>query len=248
MVLQDHFGPPLGMRRHWHAFPNAWATYIASDLNGRLPEGYFAEPNVQFGIEIDVAAFEEAEGFHAMPSVWPDGTAAGGWSAPAPTQTIPLPILTDVVEVLVYGREGGPTLAGAIELISPANKDRPEHRDAFVTKCAAYLQQGLGLVVVDVVTGRRADLHRDLLGRLGASPLSPFPAASALQAGGPYAASYRPIERDGQPSLDIWHESLSIGGPLPGLPLWLRGALCLHIDLDGTYNRTCREGRIPVGG
>ncbi len=61
MTLQDHFGPPLGTRRHWHAFHNAWATYISSDLNGRLPEGYFAEPNVQFGIEIDVAAFEEAD-------------------------------------------------------------------------------------------------------------------------------------------------------------------------------------------
>jgi len=33
------------------------ATYIASDLNQRLPEGF--EPNVQFGIEIDVATFEE---------------------------------------------------------------------------------------------------------------------------------------------------------------------------------------------
>jgi len=29
------------------------------DLNQRPPEGYFAEPNVQFGIEIDVATFEE---------------------------------------------------------------------------------------------------------------------------------------------------------------------------------------------
>ena len=73
MSLQDHFGPPLGLRRHWHAFHNAWATYISSDLNARLPEGYFAEPNVQFGIEIDVAAFEEAD--HAMSPAWPDGHA-----------------------------------------------------------------------------------------------------------------------------------------------------------------------------
>lgn len=60
-MVQDHFRPPLSVRRHWHAFHNAWATYIASDLNAKLPEGYFAEPNVQFGIEIDVAAFEELE-------------------------------------------------------------------------------------------------------------------------------------------------------------------------------------------
>ena len=120
----------------------------------------------------------------------------------APTQTIPLPIITDVVEILVFGREGGPTLAGAIELASPANKDRPEHRDAFVTKSAAYLQQGLGLVVVDVVSGRRANLHHELLGRLGSA--SSLPPDAGL-----YAASYRPIERDGRPSLDIWHEPLA---------------------------------------
>ncbi len=46
MGLLDHFHPPLSSRRHWHAFHNAWATYIASDLNRKLPEGYFAEPNV----------------------------------------------------------------------------------------------------------------------------------------------------------------------------------------------------------
>jgi hypothetical protein len=59
--LQDHFHLSLSTRRHWHAFHNAWATYIASDLNTRSPEEYFAEPNVQFGIEIDVAAFAEGE-------------------------------------------------------------------------------------------------------------------------------------------------------------------------------------------
>ena len=61
MPLLDHFRPPLVLRRHWHSFRHAWATYIASDLNQRLPEGYFAEPNVQFGIEIDVPAFNEAD-------------------------------------------------------------------------------------------------------------------------------------------------------------------------------------------
>jgi hypothetical protein len=98
--LQDHFRPPLSLRRHWHAFHNAWATYLASDLNALLPEGYFAEPNVQFGIEIDVAAFEEGT---------PALSGTGGWSPPAPTQTIPFPVVTDVVEVLVYDSRAGTT-------------------------------------------------------------------------------------------------------------------------------------------
>ena len=82
MPLLDHFHPPLSARRHWHAFHNAWATYLASDLNSLLPQGYFAEPNVQFGIEIDVATFEEA-GLIAYRGTSP--LACGldsGWSAP----------------------------------------------------------------------------------------------------------------------------------------------------------------------
>src|SRR4051812_33309630 len=116
--LQDHFHPPLSARRHWHGFHNAWATYLASDLNSVLPQGYFAEPNVQFGIEIDVAAFEES-------GMTLSGSAAKKWSPRAPVQTIPLALATDVVEVFVYDSRGGPTLAGAFELVSPANKDRP---------------------------------------------------------------------------------------------------------------------------
>src|SRR5437764_12937160 len=161
MALQDHFRPPLSVRRHWHAFHNAWATYLSSDLNARLPEGYFAEANVQFGIESDVAAFEGNP--RVSPPAMPPGNGAAGpaegWSAPAPVQTVPLALITETVEVLLFSSEGGPTLAGAIELISPANKDRPAHRDAFLSKCLAYLHQGVGLLVVDVVTERAGNLH-----------------------------------------------------------------------------------------
>jgi hypothetical protein len=230
MTLRDHFRPPLSVRRHWHAFHNAWATYLAADLNQRLPEGYFAEANVQFGIEIDVAAFEE-------PGPGP-APVATDWTAPAPTQTVPISVITDVVEVLVFGREAGPTLAAAIEFVSPANKDRPGHREAFVSKCAAYLQQGIGLVVVDIVTDRRANLHDELLARLRA-PEEPSVTAEL------YCAAYRPVERDGQPKLDIWRELLAVGQTLPKMPLWLRGGVCIPVNLEATYQRTCREQRIP---
>ena len=36
MGLLDHFRPPLSERRHWHAFHNAWATYLAEDVNSVL--------------------------------------------------------------------------------------------------------------------------------------------------------------------------------------------------------------------
>lgn len=247
MGLQDHFQPPLSTRRHWHAFHNAWATYIAADLNQRLPPGYFAEAHVQFGIEIDVATFEEAEvsATSAEASRQPLDASlintGGEWSIPAPTQTLAIAMLTDQVEVMVFTQEAGPILTGAIELVSPANKDWPTHRGAFVSKCAAYLQQGVGLIIVDIVTDRRANLHDELLARLHAPDISLWEAVL-------YAVSYRPVNRSGQPSLDLWQTVMAVGHPLPTLPLCLRGNIGVPVDLDTTYQRTCREQRILAHG
>ena len=229
MPLLDHFRPPLSLRRHWHSFHSSWATYLAADLNRQLPPDYFAEANVQFGIEIDVAAFEEHE----------DRGGFNSWTPPAPTSTIPYPVTTDQVEVMIYRQEGGPRLAGAIEFVSPANKDRAAHRDAFVAKCVTLLNQGVGLVVVDVVTDRHANLHAELTLRIG----TPDAATSDL-----YATAYRRVERDGQPSLDQWVEVLAVGQPLPTMPLWLPGGLCLAVALEDTYSRTCGEQRVNLNG
>ncbi len=226
MPLLDHFHPPLSERRHWHSFHNSWATYLSSSLNALLPAGYFAEANVQFGVEIDVAAFEEPGA----------GAPPASWVASPPHASLPLELPGAVVEIGIFSRSGGPQLAGAIELVSPANKDRQSHRDALVSKCAAYLQAGVGLVLVDVVTERFADLHRELLLRLGVSDPGPGPALSG--------SSYRPVERDGTTVLDIWRETIAVGQPLPTLPLWLRGGLCLPVELESTYSRTCVEQRV----
>ncbi|MBM3832464.1 MAG: DUF4058 domain-containing protein [Verrucomicrobia bacterium] len=165
MGLLDHFHPPLSQQRHWHAFHNAWATYVAAGLNRVLPKGWFAEPNVQFGIEVDVAAWS--------PFVGREKPFAGEWRPPATTQTVMLPMLTDRAEILVYQTEGGPVLAGAIELVSPENKDRAQTRSAFVAKCRSYLQENIGVIVIDIVSSRAANLHGELLECLSQSGASP---------------------------------------------------------------------------
>ncbi|HYT88811.1 MAG TPA: DUF4058 family protein [Gemmataceae bacterium] len=242
MPLQDHFRPPLSTRRHWHSFQNAWATYISSALNERLPAGYFAEANVQFASEIDVAAFEEAGRPEAAEGAGTTAVATAklNWAPPAPVLTLPFTPLAEIVEIVIFSGSGGPTLAGAVELVSPANKDRPATREALVSKCAAYLQQGVGLVLVDVVTERAGNLHDELLARLGTDAVS--------LGGSLYATAYRPVERGGKPSLDVWQEALALGQPLPTLPLWLRGGLCLPVELESAYERTCREQRVSVNG
>lgn len=225
MPLLDHFRPPLGQQRHWHSFHHAWCTFLASHLNAQLPEGYFAESNVQFGIEIDVATFDNSQVIQES-----------GWTAPAPTATLSVADIGDIVEVLIYRNSGGPTLTAAIELASPANKDRPAHRSAFVNKCASLLQQGIGLIIVDIVTERSGDLHGELLERLSA------PAEE--EHADLYAVGYRVVERLDQTNLDVWYHELQLGQSLPTLPLWLLGGLCLPVDLEATYERTRREQRV----
>ncbi len=229
MPLLDHFRPPLSDRRHWHSFHNGWAYCISTQINSQLPLGYFAEANVQYGIEIDVAAFEESG---AVPPPNP-------WTPPDPAASFPVELTPAVVEIGIFSRSGGPTLAGAVELVSPANKDRPATRQALVNKCATYLQAGVGVVLVDVVTERTADLHGDLLRRLGITETGPeLPL---------YASAFRPVERDGATALDVWREPAALGQPLPTLPLWLRGGYCLPVELEASYERTCSEQRLrPV--
>src|SRR5262249_46629869 len=114
----------------------------------------------------------------------------------------------DEMEVLVFSTEGGPTLVGAIELVSPRNKDRPDGRRAFAMKCLAYLQAGIGVVIVDVVTVRRANLHDQQVALLpGQGPR--LPGSAPL-----YAAAYRPFRRGDTERIAVWPVSLTIGEEL----------------------------------
>ena len=60
--------------------------------------------------------------------------------------------------------------------------------------------------------------------------------------------AYRPILRADQPNLDIWQEPLAVGSGLPTMPLWLPGNLCVPVNLNESYDRTCREQRITIPG
>src|SRR5207237_8440775 len=118
-------------------------------------------------VEIDVATLEEGiEGASEK-----SGNGVAVWAPSRPTLRMPLAATpSDVFEVQVFDESEGPRLVAAIELVSPANKDRAAHRRAFAVKCASYLHDQVGLVIVDVVTERRGALHRELLDLLPVAP------------------------------------------------------------------------------
>jgi hypothetical protein len=249
MPLLDHFHPPLSAQRHWESFHGRWIAALADALNlGGLPAGYFAEMQVTIGgrLEVDVASMEgQANG--AGPSPGAASPSAGGvatavapaWAPPRPSLVLPA-VFPDELEVLVFSGEGGPTLVGAIELVSPRNKDRPEARRTFAAKCAAYLQQGIGLVVVDVVTSRRANLHDEVVDLMRHPEQLRFPGQPDL-----YAAAYRPVRRAAGDQIDVWPVPLALGQPLPALPLYLRGVDApVRVDLEASYTEARQRSRL----
>ncbi len=153
MPLLDPFHPPLSEERHWESFHAAWAGSLADDLNRRLPEGYFAEEHTHAGagVEVAVPTWEQAGGASEAGTVV--ATQTQTWAPPAPARTIAASF-NDDFEIKVISTLSGPRLVAAIEVVGPRNKDRSDARRTFAIKCASYLNQGISLIVIDVVTGR----------------------------------------------------------------------------------------------
>jgi hypothetical protein len=238
MPLLDHFHAPLYPTRRWESFHAVWCSSIMARLNESvLPSGYFAETQVHVGsrVEVDVATIEGP----SPPRAPRNGPAAtltmGAWAPPAPPLLLST-VFPDEFEVEVFA---GANLVAAIELISPGNKDRPETRQAFAAKCSSYLQVGIGLVIVDVVTDRLANLHDELMTLMGQPDTARFPSATGL-----YAVAYRPARREAGDQIDCWPTPLALGEPLPVLPLSLRGGATLPLDLEVTYAEACRNSRL----
>src|SRR5438270_6390713 len=163
MPLRDHFHPPLDDLTSWEGFHGQWPAVIVQHLRKRLPAGYVAEPRVHSGsqVEIDVAAYEKED--HPTPS----GTSAenGGvttavWTPARPSVVVETTLPDyDEYEVRIYNAKRGRHLVAVIEIVSPANKDRPEHRNVFVAKCAALIQKGVAVSIVDLVTVHHVNLY-----------------------------------------------------------------------------------------
>jgi hypothetical protein len=218
---------------------------IVERLAQKLPRGFVSAPHVHLGssIEVGVATFERPEGGS---SGWRGDEGEGGvatavWAPPRPTLDVATELSgADEYEVLVHDLRGGRRLVAAVELVSPSNKDRPEHRRAFATKCAAMLQQGVCVAVVDVVTNRSANLYGELLSRIGLADPSlgdePTPT---------YASSCRWTRSGDVQRLESWHYPMEVGRPMPTLPLWIAPGLAVPMELEGSYEETCKVLRIP---
>ncbi|HTU90542.1 MAG TPA: DUF4058 family protein [Gemmataceae bacterium] len=235
MPLLDHFHKPIYPLHSWTTLHSRWAGTLMDALNALLPASrYLVEVTVSVGphIEADIAEFELPPSIIAEEVNGSEGgvaVAVQPWAPPAAVQTLDI-VFPDDIEVQVFDLRDGKRLVAAIELVSPSNKDRSEERQAFAAKCVAYLQRGIGLIVVDIVTNRRGNLHHEILDLLGQADASVLLPETEL-----YASAYRPAHRGDKNQLDLWPVALAVDQPLPLLPLALRGAFFVPVDLEATY-------------
>jgi len=239
MPLRDHFHSPVLEELPWSTLHSSWASDIARSLNLKwLMKPFRALEHTHVGPsgEVDVGTFEASVLQSApLPNGGSVATAARVWSPPQAVSTHAL-VMPEAFEVRVYSGPGGWNLVGAIELVSPSNKDRPAERQAFITKCASYLHAGVSVVLIDVVTEYHVNLHNQLLDLLGIAGDARLDREVYL-----YATAYRPVRRGDRTEVDVWREACSVGAVLPTMPLRLSGDLFVPVELEATYQETCRS-------
>jgi hypothetical protein len=235
MPLRDHFHPPLKDNPPWTSINTLWIAGLIRWLNRTLPKDVYqarAEARLGSAIEADVAEYERLSA---------NGPAHdGGGVATLPevgvaVATIPA-VFPDEFAVHLVDRTDSNRLVGVIELVSPGNKKESVEQEAFLAKCLTYLQRGIGLTVIDVVTDRRANFHNELVRRLGSDqPPATLPDEPV------YVAGYRPVRRGKKNLIDLWPKAARVGEPLPMVPLPLRSGPLVPLPLEATYTEALTD-------
>jgi hypothetical protein len=236
MPLRDHFRSPLDDKHSWDELHGMWPAIIVQQLVKILPEPYFAAPAVHLGsvYEVDVGAYRELSSDSSGESTLPI------YSPPKRTLILEPELPNqDTYEVRIYDSRRNRRLVAAIEIVSPSNKDRPEHRESFISKSATLIKNNICVSIVDVVSTMDCNLYAQLLKMVnGVDPAlgdEPTPM---------YATTLRTRNEQQRKLMDTWYHPLSIGQPLPTLPIWLRETFAVSLDLESSYEETCRALRI----
>ena len=220
----------------WRSFHNHWIVRLVEHLNGGLlPAGFQARPTEMIvGIEPDVLLLQGADA--------PENGGDGPMSIMAlgeATSTIVLAPPAEWPMVGIYSAYDRRRLVSVIEIVSPGNKDRPEAVRRFAEKALFLLQDGVHMLLIDVISVPKQPMRPSLLNRLGAS--------ETVDLEGLWVASYCTLpERVPTPHMQVreWAKPVAVGEVLPMMPLFLRGDReWVLVDLEQTYGETLRNGR-----
>lgn len=221
--------------RGWDGVHLLWLAQLLDWVQPRLPPGFRAYVGAVPALTLEAGGGK------------PDVTVRGWQNPPAPAQAATAALLApdrepvatftpDAQRALHVDWHG--QLIAAVELVSPRNKDRLDAQERYARRYIGYLRQGVHLMLVDVLPRPAgfsfADAVSDDLG-LGEPP-TPSPFAVSYRVGTPVPNG----DAMGTP-VGVWSRPLTVGQPLPELPLALDKDTSVVIDLETTYHQAARR-------
>ncbi len=214
---------------------HALGNNISADLNEILPEGFVAHPHVSLGggWEADVLTREEL-------NVARDFVLY----QPPPSSGISKVLFPTSVSVIIdYLRNRTKEkIVAAIEIVSPANKDRASRRQAFLAKCHSYLQENVSLAIIDITSSYKdQNLHFELLKELNVK-ITKFEGSDKTPL---YCTSLRTtVDEENDTIVEYWVELFKVGDMLPTIPLYITDEIAIPLELEKSYMKTCKGLRV----
>lgn len=223
----------------FHAFHTAWVTHLSETLNdGILPAGYYALPEQHLGRAIgDVLALHVG-----APGDRQTAETGGLALAEAPPRVSHKFTVAanprSLRRTLTIRHLSGHQIIALVEIVSPANIDRPGHVEDFAAKVAAALSSGIHVLLVDLFPPGPHDpqgMHGAIWRQLNEDaetydPSLEFPLTLAA-----YLASSE---------VEAYLEHLTVGAALPDMPLFLSSKRYVNAPVEATYAAAFRG--LPV--
>ncbi|MBX9627969.1 MAG: DUF4058 family protein [Gemmataceae bacterium] len=223
MPLHDWTRASPGMFPDFHS---SWLTDLKRALNrGLLPPGYYAMAEQRTGIYgPDVLTLTG----RPRPAPVAEGNGVAE-AEPRTARRFASHGLPAAGRAVTIRHAGGDRVVAVIEVVSPANKDRPEHVGDFAGKVAGLVRSGIHLVVVDILPPGHHDpygMHAAIWPGLDTDPEPAAPPADRPYTFAGYRADDRPV---------AFVEYAAVGQPLPPVPLYLDGPAFVNVPLEETY-------------
>jgi hypothetical protein len=204
----------------FHAFQHAWITDLSRALNqGELPVDYYALPERHTaGLQADRPPLERP----AIEAGDEHDTSIG-----VATAASDMEFYRCRQTPVVIRRAEGDGMVAMIKIVSPAIKAARPAFQSFIKEAADLIARRVHLLIVDILPpgphdphGVHAAIWQEVVRQDSNAAAGRSPAVSAYEAG---------------PAVGAYVEPLSIGRPLPDMPLFLEPRIFVHMPLDATY-------------
>jgi hypothetical protein len=240
MPIHDWSRVPAGI---FHDFHHALIEQIKRDLNaGILPTGYYAmAEQIAGGLGPDVLGLHKpqptAEGSNNGGVRSSRGGGQGTLLAP-PKARIVAETDRRKRSLVAIRHVSGHRVVAVVEVVSPGNKSSRQALDQFVKKAGEFLDQGIHLLIVDLLPPGRFDpngIHGAIWDYIAGKDFTP-PADKPLT-----VAAY-----ESDLVTRAYVEPVAVGDPLPDMPLFLEPGEWVPAPLDRSYRTTWETLPLPL--